>query len=368
MSGAVILGASCCFPSGPSIELADTALRMQLSLVQYQPGYVDAAGVPVRVSCFPDGRAFDAARWAWLARQALAQLTHALAPAWAELQHAPRLLWLVLPGAERPGMPAELVDPVGAAVQHALWPWERIEVVRGGHAAGLLALDAARQALAVSPQSLAVVLAVECGLGAEALLWLDMQGLLHGAHAARPGGHCTQPHGCVPGEGAAAIALSAQAPLGWARLLGCATAAEAHTRASGRPCVGAALSQAAAAALRQAAQHSGGPVGQVSVDLNGEPYRADEFGFTALRLSPALRAGWKRLVPALASGDLHSASAVAHVALAAYALRERPQAGPHLVLAASDDALRGAAVLGPIRSVSSLPEVCPWRSPSTSTA
>jgi 3-oxoacyl-[acyl-carrier-protein] synthase-1 len=372
MSGApLILGAACAFPSGPSLELADAAVRSQLSLLQYHPIYRDCAGSAPRISCFPDASAFDASRWHVLARHALAQLTQALIPQWHALHTAPRLLWLVLPDAARPGMPPGLVEQVGAAVQHELWPWQHIHLVCGGHAAGIAALVAARQALHAQPDALAVVLAVEAGLGHEALHWLDLQGLLHGASTPLHGQLRRNAYGRVPGEGAAAIALGASvqlAPASWARLLGCATALEPVTHTSPRPCTGLGLTQAARQAIEQARAHSPAPVGQLIADLNGEPYRADQFGFAALRLGRAFTPDWQRSVPALASGDLHSASALAHVALAAYGQWRRPQGTHILVLASSDDTLRGAAVLGASQPTRNLPEIRAWRSPSTSTA
>jgi 3-oxoacyl-[acyl-carrier-protein] synthase-1 len=80
-------------------------------------------------------------------------------------------------------------------------------------------------------------------------------------------------------------------------------------------------------------------------DLNGEPYRADQFGFTGLRLSGWLKDNWKSVTPATVFGDLGSASAVAHMALAAQVLSGAGQAQTHLLLSASDDAWRGAMVL-----------------------
>jgi len=215
------------------------------------------------------------------------------------------------------------------------------------------------------------VLAVEAGLSREALYWLDLQGLLHGACVPHHGQLRQNPYGRVPGEGAAAIALSASAqyaPLSWARLLGCATADEAVTHASPQACTGQGLTQAARQAIDQARALSPAKVGHLIADLNGEPYRADQFGFTALRLGPSLSPDWQRSVPALASGDLHSASALAHVALAAYGQYRRPQTNHTLVLASSDDTLRAAAVLGASQPIQNLPEIRAWRSPSTSTA
>lgn len=372
MSGAsFILGAACAFPSGPNLALADAAVRSQLSLLHYHPTYLDSAGSAPRISGFPDQSSFDASRWSLLARHALTQLTQALMPQWPALQAVPRLLWLVLPDTTRLGMPTGLPEQVSAAVQHELWPWQHIHLVSGGHAAGIGALVEARHALRTQPDALAVVLAVEAGLSREALLWLDLQGLLHGASVPHHGHLRRNAYGRVPGEGAAAIALSASArhaPASWARLLGCATAVEPVTHTSPQPCTGLGLTQAARQAIEQARALSPAQIGHLVADLNGEPYRADQFGFTALRLGRSLTPDWQRSVPALASGDLHSASALAHVALAAYGQRQRPQCHHTLVLASSDDTLRGAALLAASQPIQNLPEIRTWRSPSTSMA
>lgn len=363
-----ILGASCIFPSGPSLALADAAVRGHLSLLQYHPAYRDSAGNALRISCFPDESAFDAPRWGLLARHALAQLTQTLMPQWSTLRAAPRLLWLVLPDTARLGMPSGIAEQVYAAVQHELWPWQHVHLVSGGHAAGMAALVAARHALSSIPEALAVVLAVESGLCFEALHWLDLQGLLHGANAPHLGHLRCNPYGRVPGEGAAAIALAAlaqHAAASWAQLLGCATAEEPITHSSPQPCTGEGLTHAARQAIEHAHSYRPAQISQLIADLNGEPYRADQFGFTALRLGPALTSDWQRSMPALASGDLHSASAMAHVALAAYAQRHRPQENHVLVLASSDNTLRGAAVIGATQPTQNLPEIRAWRSPST---
>ncbi|WAC71149.1 beta-ketoacyl synthase [Roseateles sp. SL47] len=373
-----LLAASCCFPSGPTIALADAALRAQLRLTRRHPSYRDRAGVPAQVSSFPDpeGRiegSPDAHRWGWLARHALAQLTTALAPHWESLLHRPRWLWLVLPDEHRPGVPADLPGALRQAMTQDLWPWSKVHVVRGGHAAGLLALEQARNALREASKTsgaappLAVVLATDAATDAESLAWLDAQNLLHGAYVHRPAGPRALAHGRVPGEGAAALALmTAPEPSGfgappWARLLGCSTALEPTDRHGGRPCVGAGLSGAARNAMAQAGS-SRPPIGLLFSDLNGEPYRADEFGFTALRLGPDLRDGWQRKTPAIVSGDLHGASGVANLAMAAYQLSKLATGQGCLVLSSSDDSLRGAALLASAGAGSNLPmEVQAWR-------
>ncbi|MFC4158975.1 hypothetical protein [Chitinimonas lacunae] len=365
-----IVAAACGFPSGPTMELADTAVRSQLSLLQAHPHYLDRAGIPAKVSCFPAEQPFAAARWETLALAALDNLTCRLErQLGSDRPWPPSLLWLVLPDPNhRPALPAGLFERLSSAVRRSPLPWETIEPVLGGHAAGMTALGQAAAALAQRPDALAVILAVEADLSADALTWLDLQALLHGAHEPWRGRFRPQPYGRIPAEGAAALALARlnDPVAGWATLLGCATAAEPMTYRCPEPCTGLGLTQAVRQALSQAGSIN--PIDCVLADLNGEPYRADQYGFTALRLSDVLQADWQTLTPALASGDLGSASAIAHLALAAYSLWQRPQAGTQLVLASSDDPLRGAALLGATQPIPALPEVQPWRSPSTSTA
>ncbi len=355
-----IVGAACVFPSGPTLPLADAAVRVQLALIRRHPYYVDRGGVRVRAQYFPDpNTGFDVTRWRQLARAALDELAETLM-ADAVLPHRHCTLWLVLPRADRPGVPTDLAEQVLQAVQDSRWNWNSTHTVRGGHAAGVHALKHASSAIAKSPGALAVVLAVDTQAHPQTLQWLDSQRLLHGAHE-----HCdgqttgqSRPnlYGRVPGEGAAAVAIAAGSQRNaWAEVQGIATASEAITHDVPQPCLGLGLTQAAKEAVADAQSHGKAadrahPIASITTDLNGEPYRGDEFGFTTLRLSEVLLPDCKRTTPALASSDLGTASAITHVALAAYKLHRRPDAhpNPHLILSSSDDALRGAIVLGAI--------------------
>lgn len=356
----LIVGAACTFPSGSTLELADAAVRAQLSLLQRHPEYFDQAGEHCRGSFFPIESPFNTARWALLADAALEQLATSMKQSLrAELRRRQCSLWLVLPDVERrPGLPDGLPEAVTARVKDGPFTWERIATCTGGHAAGIRALCEAADYLTDRPDALAVVLGVESGLSRESMLWLDMQSLLHGARSGHQKRVHPQPYGRVPGEGAAAVALTGIAPRTgvWGRLLGSAVADEPATYASAQVCTGAGLTLAARAAVKQARSHGVERISSVMADLNGEPYRADQFGFTTLRLARVLAPQWQRSLPALASGDMNAASSVAHVALAAYASRRQNTADAHLILASSDDPLRGAAVIGAPDSVPILQE------------
>lgn len=358
-----IVGASCIFPSGPSLPLADAALRVQMALPRRHPTWVDRCGFPVKGIFFSEPRfGFDESRWCALVELAFAELAATL-DADGVPRTTPMPLWLVLPHETRGGVPPGLAEALLKLAQRERFGWTQITALRGGHATGVHAIRQAAEAVRRS-EALAVVLAVDSWLHPDALTSLDEANLLHGAHSRVGRGPRPNPYGRVPGEGAAAVVLgpgvrrrapivdrSLKQPLPWAWLAAATLAEEELPASSTEPCIGRGLTQAAQEALRISG-NAAGRIGRISTDFNGEPYRADEFGFTTLRLAEALAPEWKRTEHALVSGDVGAASAVSQLALAAYRMQFR-SAHQHrgsepprqLILCSSDDSLRAAMVL-----------------------
>lgn len=342
-----ILAAGCVFPSGPGIGLADVALRTGLALVRRHPFFVDRCGHRVQVSCFDEpGLGFDAARWPALAEAGLSDLVAQLEePSADELRQRPWQAWLVLPDAARGADPERLyqwIEPVLANWPYAL---ERVTVHVGGHAAGAAAVAAAAAACQAEPNLVALVLAVDSQLNADALSALEQRRFLHAAREPYEGAARANPYGRIPGEGAAALVLSAQsAQQPWSRLLGVALGQEPNGAGRPEPCTGIGLTDTARRAIA-ASGLGDASLSTLTHDATGEPYRADEFGFVALRLARRLAPDYQRITPALASGDLGAASAVAHVALRAWRCHRQPDGSAHLILSSSDDPLRGSIVL-----------------------
>lgn len=340
--------AGCVFPAGPGIALADLALRTGFSKSRRHPFYVDRSGERVVASYFNDpGTGFDLARWQSLTEAVLSDLLARLEPIpKPSLQQAPWQAWLVLPKPDRPGVPPDLAHALLPTLD--TWPYELegVEAIFGGHASGLKAIEAAAKACAAEPQSIALILAVDSLVGPETLTWLENRDLLHGARKIYEGYPRPNPYGRLPGEGAAALLLSNRHDLpAWCHITGMAWGEEPLTYDQPRPRIGQGLTTVARQALTRAAQYRQRPVRHLSHDYNGEPYRADEYGFTALRLADQLDLYHVRHTPALISGDLGAASAVAHTALAAWSCHRRPVGADHLILASSDDPLRSALVL-----------------------
>ena len=85
---------------------------------------------------------------------------------------------------------------------------------------------------------------------------------------------------------------------------------------------------------------------EIFCDQNGEPYRADEYGFAAARHSDRFRDLADFVAPADCWGDVGAASGVLLMILATYAGAKGYAKGPAaLVLAGSDTGERGAALL-----------------------
>ena len=344
-----ITAASCVFPSGPGIDLADVALRATLALNRKHPFYVDRSGNPVRASYFPEPKLFDVTRWIALAQAALHDLHRQLPAPDPRAQDAPSHdLWLALPPTSRPGVPANLAEQLFAAVRNGPFLFNTAHLTEGGHAAPVVALHQAGKSLGTkhaAGSKSAIVLAVDSWLHPDALTWLEGEDLLHNAGRPYHGQTHRNPYGCVPGEAAAAVMLS-HSGMAWCQIKGAGAAAEPVLRTDPRPCTGLGWTQAAKQALETLPNEQ--KITHVVSDLNGEPYRADQFGFTALRIADRLVDDWQPYTPALVSGDVGSATALVQVALSANLLRQQEPgqaAQTHLLLSSSDDSLRAALVL-----------------------
>lgn len=339
-----IIAAGCTFPSGPTLALADIAIRTQLSLVRKHSHCVDRCGLPIKSSYFPQKElSFDVMRWQILAENALQDA----------LQYCnvhmdlPSRLWLILPSADRPGVPSALEALLTASLSKQLANCLEITILRGGHAETGNALLLARQKQQHDRTlTLDIMVGVDSWLSPESLMWLEMQHLLHGSHTLYRGEARANPYGRIPGEGAAALILAPTNKLpAWGNLCGVATGLEAVLRNDDKPCIGLGLSQA----VWQGVVQAGKPViSYIVSDMNGEPYRSDEYGFTVSRLHSIFCEDLKRITPVLASGDIGCASLLTHIAHIAWRLKNSAEFTAEtsvLILSSSDDSQRSAIVM-----------------------
>jgi len=347
MNEAVVLvatGAST--PVGRSAPASAAAVRAGITGFTQHPYLVDTVGEPVRAAIAP---------WLDIALAGADRLEALLFPAIDEalavLRKAAEPGSKVMPMAialglasPRPGVPGNLQSTMKARLRDKYGAqFSSAACFAAGHAASLLALDAAISKLRQGTLQACMVAGVDSMIDAQALEWLESCDQLHGA------GHMNNAWGLIPGEGAGALLLMG-APtakrLGLpvlATLLGAGLAQEPKCIKTDTVCTGEGLTSALKAAL--VALPREGKVSDIYCDMNGEPYRADEFGFAALRTKAHFENAGDFLAPADCWGDMAAAGGALHVMLAAAAINKGYARGPHSLVWASSEGGDRAAVL-----------------------
>jgi 3-oxoacyl-[acyl-carrier-protein] synthase-1 len=338
----VSLGAST--PVGRDAVSSAAAVRAGVSGFTTHPYMIDTAGEPMRAAIAP---------WLDLDCQGQERLEALLFPAMeqalqpldaardADVRVAPAI---GLPSA-RPGLPSDLGASLRTRVA-ARYPRRFVAqaVLENGHAAAILGLHASMRKMADGDFDACLVAGVESYLAPETLEWLEGNDQLHGA------GPLNNAWGFVPGEGAgAALIVAARAltqlqlePLG--RVLSVGRGFEPNRIKTQTVCVGEGLTVAFREAL--AALPPGGKVTDVYCDMNGEPYRADEFGFAAIRTKEGFASASDFVAPADCWGDVSAASAPLGLVLSVLASKKSYASGPlAFVWASSESGERGAMLL-----------------------
>lgn len=336
------LGAST--PLGRDAWASAAAVRAGISGFVDHPFMIDSAGAPMRAAIAPwlDLGLGGVGRFQALLFPAIEQ---ALEPLSAHPSRPSRIaLALGLPS-PRPGLDDTLAPALAQALrEHFPRRFAALASFPAGHAAGLLALEAALALLARGAFDACVVAGVDSYLEPETLEWLEEQEQLHSA------GPLNNAWGFVPGEGAGALLLVRRelveqlALPTLARLLGVGSAMEAKRIKTPTVCIGEGLTAAFRAALANLPQ--GLQISDVYCDMNGEPYRADEYGFCALRTKEAFQAVSDFVAPADCWGDVAAAGGPLHVMLAAIAGAKSYAKGPlALAWASAEGGERCAALL-----------------------
>ncbi|HTT13065.1 MAG TPA: beta-ketoacyl synthase N-terminal-like domain-containing protein [Burkholderiaceae bacterium] len=336
------LGASTAVGRGAWESAA--AVRAGISGFTQHPFMIDTAGEPMRAAIAP-----------WLdiglagADRFEALLFPAIEEAMSVLQTLPSspsrwAIALALPS-PRPGLAENIAADLTARLTRRYKSvFGSLAVFSAGHAAGLLGVQAACTKLSLGALDACVVAGVESWLEPETLEWLEENDQLHGA------GPLNNAWGFVPGEAGAALLLvnedSAHAmnlqPL--AGVLGVGSAHEPKRIKTETVCIGEGLTAAFRGAL--AKLPPGRKVTDIYCDMNGEPYRADEFGFTALRTKEHFESASDFVAPADCWGDVSAAGGLLHAMLACAAGQKRYAKGSlALAWASAEMGERAAALL-----------------------
>lgn len=340
--GLPVIGVGARTSLGADLASSAAAARAGISNFADHPFMIDGTGRPMVVAR-DSGMAVETAgedRLALLAAAAAVDSFDGLVPDGNGSRLALRLL-LALPEPTRPSFPWN-PSRLAEAVEDALA--DRVSLVGVhntalGHAGGIAAVQRATALLGDGFEGACLVLGADSWIDALTLEWLDETQRLHSS---------ARPFGFVPGE--AAVGLLAGPPGIVARATAKAVLAGGNLSAEPNllpedPRLGLALTAAARNAFRPFEEHRV-LAEAVFTDLNGMPERADEVGYTLVRVREQLATGCRMITPAEWFGDVGAATVPLMVALAIVAA-EKGYGHEHtiLLLLQSMGAERGALLV-----------------------
>ena len=313
----VIVALGACTPVGRDAWSSAAAVRAGISGFVQHPYMIDTAGEPMRAAIAPwiDIGLSGADRLEALLFPALDQALEPLSSHQGEPLNT--AIALGLPSA-RPGLPEDIQrQMLGRINKRYAKHFSSAATFAAGHAAGLIATQAAFTKLAQGTLDACIVAGVDSYIEPLTLEWLEVNDQLHSA------GPLNNAWGFIPGEAGAALLLMRESVAQAAGLealavvLGTGTSMEPKRIKTETVCIGEGLTQAFRSAL--ASLPAGAKVSDIYCDMNGEPYRADEFGFTALRTKESFESASDFTAPADCWGDVAAAGGPLHLALATVA-------------------------------------------------
>jgi len=324
--GIPIVGIGAQTPVGRSVPTSAAAVRARLPMVALHPFLVDRFGERVSVARAP-----------WVAAEVplLDRLLTLAADAGREalntvesalVRAKPRVGVVVGLPAQRPALPPELAERTSARLAGLLPPRSILveqKLLLLGHVAGMAAIEEGCRLIREGKADLCLVGGVESYIDRITIEWIDWTGGLHAPDHS---------WGFIPGEAAGFCVLASDDFAATNQLetlgvvLGASTALEPKLRRDRAVCIGEGLTESfrrTLACLPDSAQ-----VDKIICDLNGQPHRAEEFGFTMLRLGRKFSDPGRFQTPADCWGDVGAASGPLFVALAVTAGRKGYAPGP----------------------------------------
>jgi 3-oxoacyl-[acyl-carrier-protein] synthase-1 len=245
----------------------------------------------------------------------------------------------------RPGRPVDLDSELAQRFTSRLGGGTTLTAVRTiptGHASGLAALEQAWRLIRSKEIELCLVGGVDSYDHPDTYEWLDEFEQLHSN---------SNTWGFIPGQAAGFVLLSSSdfadkhklPNLG--EVVQVALTREENLIKTDAVCLGEGLSSA----VRQvcgALPADQRPIHQTYCDLNGERYRAAEFGYTLTRTGDSFADAGEYTAPADCWGDVGAASVPLFIGLAVAAGQKDYAIGPNtLIWASSESGERAAAVL-----------------------
>jgi len=324
----VVVGVGARTAVGMTAPATAAAVRAGIAGFAQHPFMVDTAGNRMVVALAPylSIDLIGAERLAELAGSAAVEAATPLTSAAGGKPPVP--VFVGLPP-DRPGRAKDLravAERVRAEVAAAGLRPGKFTVIEAGHAAGTMALQAAWEAVRSGAAEFALAGGVDSYAEPETLEWLEENDQLHSA------GPENNAYGFVPAEAAGFVLLGSEAAAGrWnlpttLEILTAQTARETKLIKTDRVCTGEGLTtlfHMLAAGLSQGVQ-----VDHLYCDMNGEPYRADEYGFALIRAGALFKDPSTFTAPADCWGDVGATSGPLFLVLAEAAARKGYAPGP----------------------------------------
>jgi 3-oxoacyl-[acyl-carrier-protein] synthase-1 len=339
-----IVGVGARTPVGLAAPTSAAAVRAGINRIGEHHYMIDKAGEPMIVAraAYISDEVRGVERFAELAWPAVQE---ALAPLSRLAGTLPPIPFITGLPAPRPGLPKNLAEEFANRLQslsNQFRQFSEIATISCGHSAGLMAIEEGCRRIRNENIEFCFAGGVDSYLEPETLEWLDEEEQLHSEK---------NKWGFAPGEGAGFCLLASSravekyrlAALG--KVLAAATAKETNLIKTASVCVGEGLTKA----FKQVLPVLAAPeqkVDQTVCDMNGERYRADEYGFTTVRTSEYFAEPGNFLAPADRWGDVGAASGPLFVNLAVYAGLRKYAKGPMtLVWTSSEGGERAAALI-----------------------
>lgn len=335
---ACICGFGARTPVGKTAFASAAAVRAAISMFNDHPYMIDKAGDPmvVAMDAFLPADMGGPGRFLELGLSAAEEAFEVL----SGKKGRPQPVILIGLPRQRVGLPADLDLEIVRGFQER-FPEACVEVVQCDHSGGMMAIEEGWRRIGNGAASLCLVGGVDSYLEPEALEWLDAEDQLHSQ---------TNSWGFIPGEGAGFCLLCSERTahqyslpvLG--EILAAATAKETNLIKTESVCLGEGLTDA----LRKAATGlpPGSRIDNTICDLNGEPYRGNEWGYTLVRVGEHFVDPTDFMTPADCWGDVGAASGPLFVVLAVVSGLKGYANGSHtLIFTSAETGERSAALI-----------------------
>lgn len=312
-SSVCIVGVGAVTAVGLTAPSTAAAVRAGIPGFAEHPFMIDRQGEPMIVAAVPNS-VDDSSGGDRFSRLAAHALHEALLPVEPCRRDVGNIEMFVGLPPQRPGRPDDMERQVTDTLGRG-GGISSVECIATGHSAGLMALEAAARKVVANPSGFYLAGGVDSYLEPETLEWLESNDQLHGGPNA---------YGFLPGEAAGFCLLCSQATVErfrlrvLARVGAAATAREKNLIKTDTICLGKGLTevfQKVFAALPLATDQ----IEHSICDMNGEPYRADEYGFAVSRVAKRFVNASGFVAPADCWGDVGAASGPLFVNLVAAA-------------------------------------------------